>query len=92
MKKLYDLAVKVGSYTDSNGEDKGRYINAGSIMEKDDGGKFILLNRTFNPAGVPNPDNKDSVIISMFSPKTKEKEKEKEKKSDPNLDSDPFAE
>jgi hypothetical protein len=87
MKKLYDLAVKVGSYTDHEGNDKGRYVNAGSIMEKDDGGRFILLNRTFNPAGVPNSDNKDSVIISMFSPKGKNENK----KSDSNLENDPFA-
>ncbi len=72
MKKLYDLAVKTGTYTNSAGEEKGRYLNIGSIMEKDDGGKFILLNRTFNPAGVPNPDNRESLIVSMFAPKKKD--------------------
>lgn len=64
MKKIYDLVVKVGSY-EKNGETKGRYINVGSVMESDDN-KFILLHRTFNPAGVPNPENKDSIILSMF--------------------------
>ncbi len=72
MKKLYDLTVKTGSYTNSAGEEKGRYLNVGSIMEKDDGGRFILLNRTFNPAGVPNPDNRESLILSMFAPKKKD--------------------
>ena len=26
----------------------------------------MVLNRTFNPAGVPNTENKTSVIVSMF--------------------------
>lgn len=68
MKKVFDLAVKTGSYTNAAGEQKNRYENVGSIMEGDSG-QFIILNRTFNPAGVPNPDNKSSVIISMFTPK-----------------------
>ena len=72
MKKLYDLAVKTGSYTNKAGEEKGNWENVGTIMQKDDGNKMILLKRTFNPAGVPNPDNRDSVILSMFAPKAKE--------------------
>lgn len=64
-KKIKDLAVKVGTYQ-KGGETKNRYINIGCILEKDDGGKFMLLERTFNPAGVPNPDGKDTIIVSMF--------------------------
>lgn len=67
--KLYDLAVKTGEYRNRDGETKGRYVNVGSVMANDDGGKFIILHRHFNPAGVPNPDNKDSVILSMFEPR-----------------------
>ncbi len=72
MKKIYDLAVKVGSYTTSSGEEKGKYINVGAVLQKDDGGKFIVINRTFSPAGVPNPENKDTVIVSMFTPKQRD--------------------
>ena len=68
MKKVYDLAVKTGSYQNKNGETKNRYQNVGSVMEGDNG-QFIIMDRTFNPAGVPNPDNKSSVIISMFAPR-----------------------
>lgn len=64
-KKIRDLAVKTGSYT-VNGETKGRYKNVGSLMQSEDGSKFILLDTTFNPAGVPNPDNRDNVLISIF--------------------------
>lgn len=62
--KLYDLCVKTGEYQ-SNGETKGRYENVGSMMQGDNG-PFLILKRTFNPAGVVNPESKDSVIISCF--------------------------
>jgi len=74
-KKVYDLAVKVGSY-DKGGETKNRYLNIGAVLQKDDGGKFILLDRTFNPAGVPNPDGKSTIIISLFEVKGDKAEKQ----------------
>lgn len=67
-KKVYDLAVKVGEYTDSSGKTKGRYQNVGAVLQNDDGGKMILMERWFNPAGVPNPDGRATVLISMFEP------------------------
>lgn len=70
-RKLYDLAVKVGEY-EQNGKTKGRYQNVGAVMESDQGGKFIFLDRFFNPAGVPNPDNRANVILSMFEPQQRE--------------------
>lgn len=68
-KKLYDLAAKTGEYLDSNGKTKGRWQNVGAVMANDDGGKFIMLDRTFNPAGIPNPDNRSTVLLSMFEPR-----------------------
>tara|TARA_R110002020_G_scaffold54301_1_gene151544 strand:+ start:688 stop:1044 length:357 start_codon:yes stop_codon:yes gene_type:complete len=65
--KLYDVTVKTGEYTNNQGETKGRYENIGTMMQGDNG-PFLILKRTFNPAGVPNPDNKDSVICSCFEP------------------------
>lgn len=73
--KTHDLAVKVGSYTDSNGETRNRYVNCGAIFQKDDGSEFFTINRTFNPAGVPNPDNKEMVVISRFEVKPREGQK-----------------
>ena len=67
-KKLYDLVVKVGEYTNAQGEVKGRYKNVGSAMQGDNG-TFLIIDRTFNFAGVPNPDNKDAVIVSCYEPK-----------------------
>ena len=65
-KKIRDIAVKTGEYQDQSGQTKGRWQNVGSLMKNDDGGEFIILHRWFNPAGVPNPDNKDSVLLSCF--------------------------
>ena len=65
-KKLRDLAVKTGTYTNQQGEEKGQWQNVGALMKGDDGNEFIILKRWFNPAGLPNPDNRDSVIVSCF--------------------------
>ena len=80
MEKVKDLAVKVG---------EKNWVNIGCIMEKDDGGKFMILSRTFNPAGVPNPDNRDTLIVSMFDVKPKD-ESAADKVSDA-FENDPFA-
>lgn len=69
MTKIYDLAVKVSEYTNRQGETKGKWQNVGAVMQKDDGSKMILLDRYFNPAGVPNPENRSNVILSMFTPR-----------------------
>lgn len=70
--KTHNLAVKVGTYQ-KDGQEKNRYINVGAVMSStdNDGNKstFVLLDRTFNPAGVPNPENKDSVLVSVFEAK-----------------------
>ena len=69
--KIYDLAVKIGKYVGSDGKEKGRWQNVGAIMQTDDGGKFIMMAKWFNPAGVPDLANKggDSILLSMFPPK-----------------------
>jgi len=64
--KVYDIAVKTGEYQ-KDGQTKGRYKNIGVVMKGDDG-SFIILDRTFNPAGVPNPENRDTLIASLFEP------------------------
>lgn len=71
-KKLRDLAVRTGSYTDRQGNEKGRWQNVGALMRGDDGGEFVILHRWFNPAGVPNPDNRDSVLVSAFKPQDRQ--------------------
>jgi hypothetical protein len=65
-RKLYDAAVKVGEYTTQNGQTKSRYLNIGVVMEGDRG-PYLLLQRTFNPAGVPS--QRDTIIVSLFEPR-----------------------
>lgn len=66
--RIYDLAVKVGEYQDrESGKTKGKYQNIGAIIQKDDGGRFMLLDRFFNPAGIPNPENRPNIIVSLFN-------------------------
>jgi hypothetical protein len=67
MSKKYDAAVKVGEYM-LDGEKKGRYLNVGAVMQGDNG-LYLILDRTFNPAGVPNPEGRSNVIVSFFEPK-----------------------
>jgi hypothetical protein len=75
MPKAYDLTVKTGEYETEGGK-KGRYENIGVVMQKTDDngniGYYAIIKRTFNPAGVPNPDNRDTVVVSMFSPRAEQ--------------------
>lgn len=68
MARKYDLVVKVGEYIDAQGQTKGRFKNVGVMMEGQNG-PYILLERTFNPAGVGGNENKESIIISLYEPK-----------------------
>ncbi|WP_339861302.1 hypothetical protein [Paremcibacter congregatus] len=71
--KIYNASIKTGEYVHpETGEVKGRYENVGSVMKGDDGSFFLILRRTFNPAGLPNPDNKDNIIVGLYEPKKKE--------------------
>lgn len=64
-KKVKDVAVVTGTY-EKNGETKKRYKNVGSVMRGDDGNSFILLDRSFNPAGVPFKEGGDQIILGIF--------------------------
>ena len=73
MQKVKDLVVSTGTYTDNQGQTKHRYKNVGSVMQNENG-QFLIMDRTFNPAGVPNPENKEGVFISMFDVKERSKQ------------------
>lgn len=64
MKHIKNVVVKTGEYTDRSGNTKGRYEKVGRVMLMDDGREMVLLNRTFNPAGVPS--DKESIILNFF--------------------------
>ena len=66
-KKKYDIVAVTGTYM-KDGEEKKRYQNVGAVIMGDNG-PYIILERWFNPAGLPNPDNRDSVFLSLFEPR-----------------------
>lgn len=61
-KKTHTLAVKVATYT-KDGQQKNRYAYIGAILTGKYG-PFMLLEKTFNPAGVDCEGSQ--VKISMF--------------------------
>lgn len=71
-RKVYDVAVKTGTYRDASGADKGRYQTVGAVMQGDDGRQFLLIERWFNPAGVEVQPGRTSIICSLFEPKPRD--------------------
>ena len=63
--KKYDVAIPLGNYTDREGNEKVRWQNVGAVLEGDKG-PYLLLDRWFNPGGLPNPDNRTSVILTLL--------------------------
>jgi hypothetical protein len=66
--KKYDIAVKTGSYQDSQGQTKNRYQNIGTMMQGDNG-PYLLLDPLINLAAVPREQGKDRVICSLLEPR-----------------------
>ena len=69
MKKLYELVVCSGSYTDKDGNEKSSWLNVGSIWENNDDNQFMLLRVTFNPAAIERKNGSDCITVAMFEPK-----------------------
>ena len=69
MKKLYELAVRSGSYTDKDGNEKSSWLNIGSVWKNNDDNQFMLLRATFNPAAIERKNGSDSITVAMFEPR-----------------------
>lgn len=95
VEKKYDLAVKLTEFTDRRtGKSRNKWRTVGAVLDKGSG-PFIVLDRTFNPAGMPNPDDRDNLLISMFPPRSSRDEQdtdtEDQEQPDPDFDDDiPF--
>lgn len=66
-RKIHDLAVVVGKYQ-KEGQEKNRYQTIGAMFEKDDKGRFMIIEPWFNPAGCPHEPGR-GIMVSMFEPK-----------------------
>lgn len=60
----HDLMVKVGEYKGQGGKVRNRYTKVGRVLRMDDGGDMYVLDRWFNPAGVPG--DRDSIVLYRF--------------------------
>lgn len=64
-KKVNDLCVANGKYTDSQNNEKTQYENIGVEMENDDGSRFILLKACINLSGFDRQGK--MIVVSKFS-------------------------
>lgn len=62
-KKIADLCVVSGRYTDLKGNEKCKYENIGVKMVNQEGREFLLLKPFINLAGFIN---EGSVLVSVF--------------------------
>lgn len=70
MPKLKDIAVVVGTYQ-KNGKETFKWKTVGALVENN-GKQYIMLDRSFNPAGVyaePGREGSDQCVMSLFEPK-----------------------
>lgn len=70
-KVLYNMVVVTGTYTDATGATKKKYQTIGVVLEGNGGSQFALMDRTFNPAGVPHdPAKGNSIMVSFYPPES----------------------
>lgn len=82
MKKLYDLAVKTGSYSGKDGGEKAIWLNIGAVWEGNDDTRFMLLRAAFNPAAIERKNGSDCINVTMFEPRDEQRNSRQEAHSD----------
>ncbi len=80
-KITHNICVAVGKYNKVvNGEnvEKTNWLTVGKSWLKDDGGTFHTMEKTFNPAGVPTEEGKNSFFLNFFEIKDDDQPKKQE--------------
>lgn len=75
---VYEVVANVGKYTNKNGEEKTIFRKVGLVNKNDKGNMYLLLDKTFNPAGLAEA-GRENIILSLFPPKDKEDEQDHSK-------------
>ena len=68
-RKIKNLSVKTREYKDRDGNSKANYQNVGAIMENDNGGQFMLIDKFINFAWLPDfsgKENNASLLVNIF--------------------------
>lgn len=78
-RKKYDAAVAVREYQTNSGETKKQWQTVGAVLEFDDGGLCLILDRHFNPAGIAGDGG---VRINFFEPRPRDGQPAQQRKSD----------
>lgn len=68
---IHELCVSVRQYQDGAGKTKNQYQKIGNMFEKDEGGRFMILEPYINLAGIPHEPGK-GIMVSMFDPKPRD--------------------
>lgn len=74
-RRTHDLVIKVGEYTDSQGQTKARTKNVGSVFQREDGSQFIALDATIvamETQYIANPNRSDKVMVSVYEVRERE--------------------
>ncbi|CAB4164305.1 hypothetical protein UFOVP826_21 [uncultured Caudovirales phage] len=75
--EIQNLVAVVGSYT-KNGQEKKIYRTVGKFIQGDKG-PYVLLNKDFNPAGVPSKEGSDTISLGIYDQKDKGEQSEHSK-------------
>jgi hypothetical protein len=80
MGKLADVAVVVGSFK-KDGQEKFKWKTVGALIEGANGKQYVMLDKTFNPAGVPTKEGSDQITLSFFYDKDRQQSSPEPKKA-----------
>lgn len=90
-----NLVVAVEKYTNSQGEEKTKWLTIGQLHEHD-GREYITLDRTVNLSGIPPARKQDGsvdyrVFAQLFEPRSSGQQKKEPSGGDAGFDDDiPF--
>ena len=90
MKKLYDLAVKAGSYSTKDGNEKAVWLNIGAVWQGNEDTQFMLIKAWFNPAAIERKNGSDCINVAMFEPRDERNGRQEAHSDDVNKNAEAY--
>lgn len=72
MAKIGDVSVVVGTYINRDGKEQYKWKTVGALITGAGGKQYIMLDKSFNPAGAyceAGKEGSDQIVMSIFPPK-----------------------